>query len=57
MLRLLMWTGVFVGTPSAVTMASTMNVSMVDDFVVIFVVSAAALLIAILPRLSGRAEA
>jgi Na+/H+ antiporter NhaD/arsenite permease-like protein len=55
MLRVLGWLGLYVGAPTAATWWSAVNLSFVDHFVMFFLVSMAALVVAIVPRLSGSA--
>ena len=51
MLRVMLWAGLFVFAPSAAAYASSVYFKFVDHFLVLFVFSAAALVVAILPCL------
>ena len=55
MLRVLGWFGLYVGAPSVATLLSSQYLSYVDHFVMLFLVSMIALVIAILPRLQDDA--
>lgn len=56
MLRALAWMGLYVGAPSVGSYLSAAYFSFVDHFLVFFVVSVSALLIATLPRLAERSR-
>lgn len=51
MVKVMMWLGLFVGTPSAATYAGSAYFRSVDPFLVLFAFSAVALVVAILPCL------
>lgn len=51
MVKVLVWLGLFVGTPSVGAYAGSMYFKFVDPFLVLFLFSAAALVVAILPCL------
>lgn len=51
MVKVLVWLGLFVGTPSAGVYAGSVYFRFVDPFLVLFLFSAAALVVAILPCL------
>lgn len=51
MLKVMVWLGLFVGTPSAAAVAGSVYLRFVDHFLVLFVFSALALVLAILPCL------
>lgn len=51
MLKAMAWLGLFVGTPSVAAYTSSVYLKFVDSFLILFVFSAAALVMAILPCL------
>jgi hypothetical protein len=51
MVKVLVWLGLFVGTPSAGVYAGSVYFKFVDPFLVLFLFSAVALVVAILPCL------
>ena len=55
MLRVLGWFGLYVGAPSMATWLSLLYLPFVDHFVMLFLVSVTALVVAILPRLQDDA--
>lgn len=57
MLKAMAWLGLFVGTPTVAAWGSTLYLKFVDPFLVLFVFSAAALVVAILPCLMAAADA
>jgi hypothetical protein len=56
MLRVFAWMGLYVGAPSIGSYLSAAYLSFVDHFLVFFVISVSALLVATLPRLAERSR-
>lgn len=52
MIKALLWMGMYVGIPSAATWLTSVYLTLADQFLIFFVFSVGALLIAILPRLA-----